>query len=40
VIINPPWQFDQAAKPLLAWLAAALAQEPGGGARSHWLVPE
>jgi 23S rRNA (adenine2030-N6)-methyltransferase len=40
VVINPPWQFDQAAKPLLVWLAAALAQEPGGGARSHWLVPE
>ena len=40
VIINPPWQFDQTAKPLLTWLAAALAQEPGGGARSHWLVPE
>ena len=40
VVVNPPWQFDRAAETLLAWLAATLAQEPGGGARSRWLVPE
>jgi 23S rRNA (adenine2030-N6)-methyltransferase len=40
VVINPPWQFDREAGPMLAWLAKALAQEPGGGSRCRWLVPE
>ena len=40
VVLNPPWQFDQAAEPLLAFLAAALARAPGGGGRVRWLVPE
>ena len=40
VVINPPWQFDQAAQPILAFLADALAQAPGGGARVDWLVAE
>jgi 23S rRNA (adenine2030-N6)-methyltransferase len=40
VVINPPWQFDLEAGPMLDWLAGALAQEPGGGARVGWLVPE
>ena len=40
VVLNPPWQFDREAETLLAWLAAALAQEPGGGGRGRWLVPE
>lgn len=40
VVLNPPWQFDREAETLLAWLATALAQEPGGGARGRWLVPE
>jgi 23S rRNA (adenine2030-N6)-methyltransferase len=39
-IINPPWQFDRAAESLLAFLAGALAQAPGGGSRVTWLVPE
>jgi 23S rRNA (adenine2030-N6)-methyltransferase len=40
VILNPPWQFDHEAKPLLEFLAGALAQEPGGSGRVRWLVPE
>jgi 23S rRNA (adenine2030-N6)-methyltransferase len=40
VVMNPPWQFDQEAGPLLAWLAGALAREPGGSSRCRWLVPE
>ncbi len=40
VVLNPPWQFDREAGPLLAWLAEALAREPGGSSRCRWLVPE
>jgi 23S rRNA (adenine2030-N6)-methyltransferase len=40
VIINPPWQFDALAEPMLAYLAELLAQGPGAGARITWLVPE
>jgi 23S rRNA (adenine2030-N6)-methyltransferase len=40
VIINPPWQFDRLAEPMLAFLAGVLAQAPGGGSRMTWLVPE
>jgi 23S rRNA (adenine2030-N6)-methyltransferase len=39
-VINPPWQFDREAKPLLEWLAEVLAQVPGGGGRAEWVVPE
>lgn len=40
VIVNPPWQFEQTAGPLLEFLAQALAQAPGARARTMWLVPE
>lgn len=40
VILNPPWQFDREAEPVLAFLAQALAKAPGGGGRMTWLVPE
>ena len=40
VVINPPWQFDREAGPMLDWLGQALAQESGAGARCTWLVPE
>ena len=40
VVINPPWQFDREAGPLLDWLADALAQETGAGSSCRWLVPE
>jgi 23S rRNA (adenine2030-N6)-methyltransferase len=39
-VINPPWQFDAEAGPILEWLAGVLAQEPGGRAKCRWLVPE
>lgn len=40
VVLNPPWQFDRVAEPMLGELARLLAQEPGGGAKAEWLVPE
>jgi 23S rRNA (adenine2030-N6)-methyltransferase len=40
VILNPPWQFDRVAGAVAHFLAAALAQAPGGGASTRWLVPE
>ncbi|MBS0632932.1 MAG: 23S rRNA (adenine(2030)-N(6))-methyltransferase RlmJ [Verrucomicrobia bacterium] len=40
VVVNPPWQFDREARPMLEWLAQELAQAPGGGARLDWIVPE
>ncbi len=40
LIINPPWQFATEVAPVLAFLAAALAQAPGGGARTEWVVAE
>ena len=40
VVLNPPWTFERTAEPMLHTLAGILAQEPGGGARATWLVPE
>jgi len=40
VVVNPPWEIDRAIRPELAFLAEALAQEPGGDAHLRWLVPE
>jgi 23S rRNA (adenine2030-N6)-methyltransferase len=40
LVLNPPWQFDRAASAILTYLSSALAQEPGGGWRVEWLVPE
>lgn len=40
LVINPPWQFDVEAGEIAPFLAAALAQAPGGGARVEWIVPE
>jgi len=39
-IVNPPWKLDATARPLLAWLAQALAQPAAGGSSVRWLVPE
>lgn len=40
VVINPPWQFDGEAEPVLTFLADALAQAPGGEGRIEWIVGE
>ena len=40
VILNPPWQFEREAKPLLDYLAGALGQAAGAAAELRWLVPE
>ncbi len=39
-LINPPWQFDAAMRPVLAQLARLLALDNGAGNRMDWLVPE
>ncbi len=40
MLLNPPWQFEALARPVLAHLASVLAQEPGGVGRVEWIVPE
>jgi 23S rRNA (adenine2030-N6)-methyltransferase len=40
VVINPPWQFEQTAGPMMDFFGEALAQAPGGGGRIEWIVPE
>jgi 23S rRNA (adenine2030-N6)-methyltransferase len=40
LVINPPWQFEKEATPILEFLARTLAQEPGAEARIEWIVPE
>jgi 23S rRNA (adenine2030-N6)-methyltransferase len=40
VIINPPWQFEQEARPVLEWMARELAQGPGARFTLRWIVPE
>lgn len=40
VVVNPPWQFEEIAAPLLHELAGLLAQGPGATASIRWLVPE
>jgi len=38
-VVNPPWQFDQAAREIVGFLSRRLAQGPGGGSRVDWVVP-
>jgi 23S rRNA (adenine2030-N6)-methyltransferase len=38
LVINPPWQFDLAARESVEFLAGALAQGDGGGSRVEWIV--
>jgi len=40
VIVNPPWQFESIAAPLLNSMAELLTQTPGGGSRATWIVAE
>ncbi len=40
LVINPPWKLESEADPTLRWLAAKLAQAPGGGSHLTWIVPE
>ena len=40
LILNPPWQFDDEAEPIAAFLAEVLAQEPGAAGRVDWIVRE
>lgn len=39
-MINPPWQFDLAMRPVLAQLARLLALDEGARCQLDWLVPE
>jgi 23S rRNA (adenine2030-N6)-methyltransferase len=40
LIVNPPWRFEDEARPLLRWLWSALSDKGAGGASVNWLVPE
>jgi len=40
LVVNPPWKLDAEAKPLLDWLAQALAQGSAARSKVDWLVPE
>jgi 23S rRNA (adenine2030-N6)-methyltransferase len=40
LIINPPWHFEDEARPLVEWLARKLAVSGTPGSRVDWLVPE
>ena len=40
LVINPPWQFEAEAEPVIEFLARALAQAPGSAARVEWIVRE
>ncbi len=40
VIVNPPWQFDQALAPRLAQLATLLRQDSVASHRLEWLATE
>ena len=40
LIVNPPWRFEDEARPLLRWLWSALSPTGAGGATVNWLVPE
>jgi 23S rRNA (adenine2030-N6)-methyltransferase len=39
-VLNPPWQFDLAMRPVLAQLAQLLALDDEADFRLDWLVPE
>ncbi len=40
LVVNPPWRFEDEARPLLRWLWSALSIEGAGGASVNWLAPE
>jgi 23S rRNA (adenine2030-N6)-methyltransferase len=40
LVVNPPWRFDEEARPMLAWLARKLVVSGKGESRVEWLVPE
>lgn len=40
LVVNPPWRLAEEVAPEIAWLARALAREPGGSGDLTWLVPE
>lgn len=40
LVVNPPWQFEDEARPLLEWLWRALSDDGAGGVKAEWLAPE
>lgn len=40
LLVNPPWRFEDEARPLLRWLWSVLSDKRAGGASVNWLVPE
>jgi 23S rRNA (adenine2030-N6)-methyltransferase len=40
LVVNPPWRFENEARPLLDWLWHALSAERAGGVKIDWITPE
>ncbi|MGE0748642.1 MAG: 23S rRNA (adenine(2030)-N(6))-methyltransferase RlmJ [Rhodospirillales bacterium] len=40
LVVNPPWQLDDALRALLPWLARTLGRDGGGASRVVWLAGE
>ncbi len=40
LVVNPPFEFERTAAPMLEWLWNALSPDGEGGHRVKWLVPE
>jgi 23S rRNA A2030 N6-methylase RlmJ len=40
LIVNPPFRFDEIARPMLQWLWQVLSPDGTGRQRVTWLVPE
>ena len=40
LLVNPPWRFEDEARPLLRWLWSVLSDKEAGGASVNWLVRE
>ncbi|HEU5078332.1 MAG TPA: 23S rRNA (adenine(2030)-N(6))-methyltransferase RlmJ [Opitutaceae bacterium] len=40
LVVNPPWKIQADLQPLVEYLGEKLQQQPGGGGRLRWLVPE
>jgi 23S rRNA (adenine2030-N6)-methyltransferase len=40
VVVNPPYGFEEIARPMLQWLNPVLARDPGVQPRIRWLAGE
>jgi 23S rRNA (adenine2030-N6)-methyltransferase len=40
LVVNPPFGFEETARPMLDWLTPVLARDPAASPRIRWLVGE